>query len=286
MSNSIKITFEELKGEQKDILVAELAEIGFEGFEEGDDSLDAYISENSFDKNLFMEIINDLHVNFRKHLVEERNWNEVWESNYAPVIVDDFCAIRAAFHSPVKNVKHEIVITPKMSFGTGHHATTRMMILQLRDLDLENKEVFDFGTGTGILAILSEKLGAKKIVGVDNDPWSIENANENLKLNVCTNTAIYLSSEIPAQQKFDLVLANINRNVILENINAITESTHNNGVILLSGFLETDREEIITEMSGRSFQLENELSMNQWVCQKFSNVRHNNAVVNLVLSAV
>ncbi len=133
------------------------------------------------------DLTSSLQLSFSKTIIEETNWNQVWESNFDPVIVDDFVAVRAHFHEPIKNVQHEIVITPKMSFGTGHHATTYMMMQQMRELDFAGKNVFDFGTGTGVLAILAEKLGAQKVIAIDNDDWSIENADENVKRNNCTN---------------------------------------------------------------------------------------------------
>src|SRR5205085_7037613 len=139
---------------------------------------------------------------------------EEWEKNFERVIIDDFVAIRAPFHKPIQKVTHEIVITPKMSFGTGHHATTFMMIQQMQDVDFKNKKVLDFGTGTGILAILAEKLGATKITAIDNDEWSISNANENIKTNNCRNIQLLLSDSPMLSQKFDVILANINKSVI------------------------------------------------------------------------
>ena len=133
-----------------------------------------------------MTVLSHFKFIFKETLIPEANWNQVWESNFDPVIVDDFVAIRADFHEPVKGVSLEIIITPKMSFGTGHHATTYMMIEQMRELDFTGKSVFDFGTGTGVLAILAEKLGANKVIAVDNDEWSIENAEENFEKNNCT----------------------------------------------------------------------------------------------------
>ena len=129
--------------------------------------------------------IEPFQIGFSETTIEETNWNQVWESSFEPVVVDDFVAVRADFHEPIKGIKHEIVITPKMSFGTGHHATTYMMLEQMGKLDFKDKRVLDFGTGTGVLAILAEKMGAKKIIAIDNDEWSIENANENIKRNNC-----------------------------------------------------------------------------------------------------
>ena len=175
----IKITFADLQPEQKEILIAQLADAGYEGFEEKDSSLDAFIKSKSFDTIILKEISFKYQTTYTKEKIAETNWNQVWESNFEPVIVNDYVAIRADFHKPIANTKFEIVITPKMSFGTGHHATTYMMIELMKEIDLNGSSVLDFGSGTGILAILAEKEGAKNIEAIDNDDWSIANAGEN-----------------------------------------------------------------------------------------------------------
>jgi ribosomal protein L11 methyltransferase len=139
--------------------------------------------------------------------------------------VDHFVAVRADFHEPIKDVKYEIIITPKMSFGTGHHATTYMMMEQMRDANFTDKIVFDFGTGTGVLAILAEKMGAKKIMAIDSDEWSIENANENIKRNNCTAIELQLTNTADVKSEFDIILANINKNIILENLELLESSS-------------------------------------------------------------
>ena len=173
MSEYIQIEFQQITSVQSDILLAQLSSIGFEGFEEEENLLRAFIPSENFDEVLLKEITSFNNLSYTQSRIEETNWNAVWESNFDPVIVDDFVSIRADFHEPIKLVEHEIVITPKMSFGTGHHATTYMMIQQIREIDFTEKTVFDFGTGTGVLAILAEILGAEKIAAVDNDDWSI-----------------------------------------------------------------------------------------------------------------
>src|SRR6185503_10136910 len=157
----IKITFADLQPEQKEILIAQLADAGYEGFEEADNSLDAFISKKDFDKSLLNEISYKYQTPYTSKKIAETNWNKIWESNFEPVIVEDYVAVRADFHKPITHTNFEIVITPKMSFGTGHHATTYMMIEMMKETDLKNKTVLDFGTGTGILAILAEKGGAE-----------------------------------------------------------------------------------------------------------------------------
>jgi ribosomal protein L11 methyltransferase len=186
------------------------------------------------------------------------------------VVVDEFCAIRADFHEPIQNVAHEIVITPKMSFGTGHHATTYMMIQQMKDMDFAGKTVFDFGTGTGILAILAEKLGAANIMAIDVDEWSIENARENIERNGCSKISVELSSIIP-QQPFDIILANINRNVILQYLQELKQSLHNNSLLLLSGLLNTDEKDIVQVCEKQQLQLIRQTEKNNWISLLFVN---------------
>lgn len=247
MNSYIQIEFQNIPQEQADILIAQLSEIGFEGFEEEENKLKAFIDSNNFDETRLQDISTPLHVDFSKTIIEETNWNKVWESNFDPVIVDDFVAVRADFHEPIKDVELEIIITPKMSFGTGHHATTYMMMQQMREIDFINKTVFDFGTGTGVLAILAEKLGAKSIVAIDNDSWSIENAAENIKRNDCTAIDLRLTDTAAMEDNFDIILANINKNVILENLEVLAKQLSPNGSLILSGLLVEDEEDIITK---------------------------------------
>ena len=165
--------------ELQEVLIALLAEIGYEGFEEEEGLLKAFIKEGAFDRGALETLLADYGLEYVEQRIEDRNWNAEWEANFQPVVVDGFCAIRAHFHPPMPEMEHELVITPKMSFGTGHHATTYMMLQAMRGIDLRGKRVLDFGTGTGVLAILAERLGAAEVVAIDNDDWSIENAQEN-----------------------------------------------------------------------------------------------------------
>jgi len=245
MSNYIEIKIENISEEQSEILIAQLNEIGFNGFEEGENFLIGFIDEQNFDEDALQQIISAHHLSYQKNFIQQKNWNEEWEKNFNPVIVDDFVAVRAEFHQPIKNIEHEIIITPKMSFGTGHHATTYMMIQQMRTIDFNNKIVFDFGTGTGILAILAEKLGAKNIIAIDNDEWSINNAKENSERNNCKRIQLFLVSELPSTEKFDIVLANINKNVILQHVKELTNLLAQSGQLLVSGLLIEDETEIL-----------------------------------------
>jgi ribosomal protein L11 methyltransferase len=236
---------------QQEILISELSELEAIGFEQTDTHLVAYFNENDFRSSEVNTLLKEFSCQLTN--IPERNWNAEWERNFQPVIVDDFCAIRADFHNPVKKVQHEIIITPKMSFGTGHHAITYMMIEQMKSIDFINKKVFDFGTGTGILAILAEKLGASSVAAIDNDEWSIKNAKENLEKNNTSLINLYRSSDIP-NNEFDIVLANINRNVLLEYAATLVNIQSASGKLLISGLLKEDEKIIVEAFNILKFQ--------------------------------
>lgn len=265
--NSIQISIKATEEEQE-ILISLLSEQGAMGFEQKDEYLLAYFSQSDFNSYEVNEIIKD-----REHhlqVIEEQNWNSVWESNFSPVIVEDFCAVRADFHAPISGVQHEIIITPKMSFGTGHHATTYMMMHQMREMDISGKSVFDFGTGTGILAILAEKSGAEKIYGIDVDDWSIKNAEENIEKNNCSKIKVELSSDLPAGN-FDIILANINRNVILQYMPLLKKTVVKKGYILFSGLLIEDADVIISAAKDELHLMKREEKDN-WLSLLFKSV--------------
>ena len=252
---------------QQDIIISQLSLLGATGFEQKEETVLAYFEEADFPSYDVNEALKDF--NFEINNVQEQNWNEVWESAFEPVVIDNFCAVRAHFHEPILGVAHEILITPKMSFGTGHHATTHMMISQMRAIDFNNKTVFDFGTGTGILAILAEKLGASQIVAIDNDEWSFENATENKTKNNCNNIELAFSSVLPEQKSFDIVLANINCNVILEYLDHLKSILKENGVLLLSGLLLDDKKDIVTACEAEGLKLVAEEERNNWIALRF-----------------
>ena len=267
----IKISFPDLQPEQKEIMIAQLADAGYEGFEETDTTLDAFIGEANFDSILLKEIAFKYQASYTSEKIAETNWNQVWESNFEPVIVDDFLALRADFHQPITTTKFEIVITPKMSFGTGHHATTYMMIELMKEIDFTGKTVLDFGTGTGILAILAAKAGAKTIYALDNDDWSIANAEENFKRNNCSKVILEKSSAVSSKIKFDVILANINKNVILENLYWLCNQLNKKGVILFSGLLLDDKDEILSIATEFHVTLQKELNRNNWIAMQLHN---------------
>jgi ribosomal protein L11 methyltransferase len=261
----IKLSFSEITEEQTQILIALLSEHQYIGFEEVlSGGLSAYIAEDDFDKQLIEEIAINIKVRFIISKEEEKNWNEVWEANFPPVVVDDFVAIRAHFHEPLKDVQHEIVITPKMSFGTGHHATTYMMIQRMREIDFSDKTVLDFGTGTGILAILSEKLGAKWIVALDNDDWSINNAKENIKKNECKKITVF-KNDGPTNGYFDIILANINKNIILDHLPRLKRQLTESGFLLLSGILAEDEKAVMEKSKELGFNNTITVKREHWI---------------------
>jgi ribosomal protein L11 methyltransferase len=265
MKNHIEVTIQPISTELAETMIATLSEIGFDGFLEESNMLKAYILSDDFDLNEFNKLININGLTYSLSTIEEQNWNAVWESNFSPVIVDDFVGIRAFFHEPIPNVAHELIITPKMSFGTGHHATTFSVIQLMKELAFKGKTVFDFGTGTGILAILAEKLGATNILATDNDHWCIENSRENTLINNCNNIDIQLVDSINNNWKFDIVIANINRHIIEANLLAIYHSIQHHGDLILSGLLTTDEEPIINQSIQLGFMYQKTVEKDGWV---------------------
>ena len=231
--------------EQVDILLAELGEIHFDIFEDSDTGLIAYCQTDLFDSALFSEVIKRYEVlgpiSFEINEIEKQNWNAVWESNYDPIRISNQVFIRANFHESEPGYAMEIVINPKMSFGTGHHETTFLMTQALFHLELQGKSVLDAGTGTGILALVATKLGARDVKGFDIDPWSIENSIENAGLNQCEDI-IFVEGTIVNEslKKYDVLLANINRNILLSEMHEYTEQIVDGGLLLLSGFYAED----------------------------------------------
>lgn len=243
--------------------MAELSVAGFTGFDTTNDVLEAFIPENEFDENILQEICSKYDASAEKTIIPPENWNEIWESGFEPVQVDDFCCIRAGFHEPVNNTRYEIIITPKMSFGTGHHATTYMMIELMRGLSFEEKTVCDFGTGTGVLAILAEKMGATSLLAVDYDEQCMINSAENVSENDCHHIQLQQKDTMP-EGKWDIVLANINLNVLCDNMAAFNKSLTNNGVLLLSGILETDIPAITYALKENNLEINSLLRKNGW----------------------
>ena len=257
--------------EKREILIALLSEIGYEGFEENESELFAYIEGNQFDQQDLEVIINQQDLGYQLSSIEKKNWNEEWEKNFTPVIVEDFCTVRAEFHSANKNTPYEIIITPKMSFGTGHHATTQLMMEAMRDLDIKNKKVFDFGCGTGILAILASKLGANTVVAVDHEEWAYENTLENSERNGANNIeALRGSLEDVVDHDFDIILANINRHILLQYMKGIYNKLKTGGTVLMSGIIPEDKDIISNAAMQAGFALISESTKQNWLLLKFA----------------
>jgi ribosomal protein L11 methyltransferase len=250
-------------------MVAQLSEIGFEGFEEAGETLQAFIPENDFSEEALNPLLMQ-GLEVTRKLVPPTNWNATWEKDFEPVVVDKFASIRAHFHQPIAGVQHEVVITPKMSFGTGHHATTYMMIQYMQELELGNRSVLDFGTGTGVLAILAEKLGAAEIVAIDNDDWSIENSAENIEVNGCGKISLLKADKLELDRQFDVILANINKNVLLNNMAAIRQHLKSGGVVIMSGLLSGDRKDIEAAAAKEMLKVEEQKDRQNWIALRIS----------------
>jgi ribosomal protein L11 methyltransferase len=238
-----------------EILMAEIAEAGFDTFMETDKGFEAYVELEKFDKEQ-LQYIKDRYSDqtpliFYQDRIEKQNWNEEWEKSYQPIIVDDRCLIRAEFHKIDKEYPYVITITPKMSFGTGHHQTTYLMVKAQMDIDHQDKRVMDAGCGTAILSIMASKRGAKEVVAFDIDEWSVVNGQENIEVNNCNNISLQQGklSEVNISGTFDIVLANINKNVLLEEIKLYQEYLVPGGLLLLSGFYTHDIADLLKEGS-------------------------------------
>jgi ribosomal protein L11 methyltransferase len=257
--------------ETTDMLIAMLDNIGFEGFEEDELQLKAFIPVEKFEEDLFDNFIKEKNIVYSKSVIKETNWNEKWESGFEPVIVNHpvskqgFASVRANFHAPVYGVIYDLIITPKMSFGTGHHATTFLMIQQMSQLDFKDKEVIDFGTGTGVLAILAEKLGAIGITGIDNDDWSINNAKENIEANACTQVNLLKAETIPSGIGADIILANINLNIIITNLDAIRSACNPGASVLFSGIMLQDESQIMEAIKTKGFVIKAHSVKDNWL---------------------
>ena len=264
----------EPKSTGTDILIAQLSQIGYESFVETDEGLQSYIPSNIFKiediHGLDIFKSNEFEISFSQKTIKDQNWNDVWESNYSPVLIKDMVYIRAPFHEEKKEVKFEIVIEPKMSFGTAHHETTSLMIELMLEESISGKSVLDMGCGTGILAILSEILGASKILAVDNDEWAFLNVKENIVKNNCKNIVVHLGdADSLFGQSFDLIVVNINRNILLEDMAKYVQCLTDKGVILFSGFYDNDLNQIKSTARKYNLKFDKNLTKNNWVAARF-----------------
>lgn len=271
----IEIGFDFTTQDQLGLLIAQLSEIGFDGFNEEQNHCKAYILSSELDKeeveNNLNNIFNQYTLTYSKSIIKEQNWNAVWESNFDPVRVGDFVGIKAHFHPNFDPaVQFEIKITPKMSFGTGHHATTFSVMQMMEHLHFKGKSVYDFGTGTGVLAILAEKLGASQVLAVDNDDWCIENANENIQNNDSKVIVVQKVASALQNAQFDIILANVNRHIIEANMLELTLVAHPTSQLILSGLLIEDQQDMIELASKNGWIFVKSQPLNGWVSILFN----------------
>lgn len=270
----VKLTFY-CSEETGDMLMSELAEAGYDIFAQTDDGFETSIEEEHFFEEIIINILEKYtpveKVTYKKAIVQKANWNEEWEKNYQPVIIDNECIIRATFHPSAENFPYEIVINPKMSFGTGHHETTQLMIRLLLNTPVEKKTVFDAGCGTGILGIFACMLGANKVSGCDIEEWAIENTFENFSLNKFSPHNIYYKEfpEINHTESYDVILANINKNVLLREIPAYLQNLKKGGFLLMSGFYVHDLDDIVELTSQHGAEKMEDMEENNWCAAKF-----------------
>jgi len=252
-----------------DILVARLNEIEFESYNEDESGVKAYVQTHLLDENAVAAIINEVaklcKLSYTITKVKQENWNKKWENNFEPVHINERCVIRAHFHAEFPNIEQEIIITPKMSFGTGHHETTSLVMNEMFGIDFKNKSVLDMGSGTGVLAILAAKLGASSLIGIDFDEWAFENAEENAKLNAVNNIDfIHGDSDAIGEATFDVILANINRNIILQDIATYVGAMNHKSEILFSGFLKEDIPLVLEKSEQLGLELVVSKYKNKW----------------------
>jgi ribosomal protein L11 methyltransferase len=264
MRNFIKIEIDAGSADESEILIADLSENDFYAFEQNENVLMAYITEEYFNEEKLKSLLPQS-IGYKCSVIADRNWNEDWESQFQPVTIKNFVGIRASFHEPLEGVEHEIIITPKMSFGTGHHDSTCLMVQQMGKINFKNKTVLDFGTGTGILAILAEKLGAASIIAVDNDEWSINNAAENIEVNHCKRIYLEKRSNIEGLSCVNIILANINFNVLTQNAKNLSVLLESNSLLVISGFLLKDEESMVGIFVKNDFLTIAREQKNEWV---------------------
>jgi ribosomal protein L11 methyltransferase len=254
-------------------LVAELSARGFESFVESEKGLTAYINQDDYVDNLLDDIFllknKDFSISFSSKTVAQQNWNAAWEKSFKPIKIEDQCLVRAPFHAK-EATTYDIVIEPKMSFGTGHHETTFMMLQHLLNEEMEGKTVLDMGCGTGILAILAEMRGAQSVDAIDIDLWCYNNTLENASRNNCNRiTAFQGDASLLKDKKYDCIIANINRNILLEDIPTYSKCLKSNGILFLSGFYLNDLNAISSKCQVFGLQFEKNFEKNNWVAAKY-----------------
>lgn len=264
--------------ELADILVAELAEVGYDTFEDNDEGFCAYIGEADFNHDAVAEVMARYSgigtLDYSHRVITRQNWNEEWEKNFQPLIIAEKVSVRAPFHPKPEPIDYDIVIMPRMSFGTGHHETTALMIENQLGVDHSGKRVLDMGCGTGILAIMAAQLGAREVLAVDVEPWTVENAADNAAENHCTNIECRLGGAevLEGEAPFDLILTNINRNVLLEDMTVYATLLPTGGPIIFSGFYQEDLALIEEEAKKHKLIFQSHRTKNNWVSAVFTKV--------------
>ncbi len=259
----------------KDILSAELADLGFESFSDEADPFIGYIPQDSFDETKLADLLANFEyekgISYSLKQAEDKDWNEEWEKNFfQPIVIGDKCVIHSTFHKDYPKVQYDIVIDPKMAFGTGHHATTSLMAKAILDIDVKNKSLLDMGCGTAILAILAALRGATPITGIDIDEWAYNNAIENIQLNHTEQITLKKGgAELLGDEMFDIILANINRNILLNDIKRYVKVLNSNGLLILSGFYESDIDAIEKECNQYGLEKLSYEKNNNWVAVRF-----------------
>jgi len=257
-----------------EILIAELGQKGFESFVEQPHGVKAYIQKAEWKDSSFNDIYvmssPEFSISYTQKEIEQVNWNAEWEKNFEPIIVGDECVVRAPFHESFGR-KYEIIIEPKMSFGTGHHETTFMMLSYLLEMDLNQQTVLDMGCGTSVLAILAEMKGATTIDAIDIDSWCVDNSEENKIRNHCTNIKVQQgnASLIPDTPTYHTIIANINRNILLADLSSYVAALRNDGKLLLSGFYKEDLPLIIETCTNLGLSFVDNKERNDWIAARF-----------------
>ncbi|WP_431158843.1 50S ribosomal protein L11 methyltransferase [Winogradskyella poriferorum] len=278
MTNNIYIGYDfkiEPLQPASEILIAELGLVGFESFVENNEGVTAYIQKEHWDSFILEDIqilkSDEFSISYSFNEIKQTNWNAEWEKNFNPIVVDNLVTVRAPFHD-APDTKYDIIIEPKMSFGTGHHETTHMMIQHILKNDFKNKSVLDMGCGTGVLAILAEKVGATRLDAIDIDNWCYINSLENVDRNNCKNISVFEGdTSLLNSQSYDVIIANINRNILLADIPTYVAHLSENGILLLSGFYEIDIPLIEKACNTHMLKLKETIKRGDWVSLKFIN---------------
>ena len=254
-------------------IIAELAEEAYEGFVETESGFSAYVKGSAFKREVFEQLLQKYGINpetVPQRMIEQQNWNAQWEAGYEPIVISNEVVIKAPFHKLEKSYAYELVIQPKNTFGTGHHETTQLMIQLMFQQQFENKRVFDYGCGTGVLAIMAAKLKAKEIYAIDIDEWCADNVPENMRLNQIENIVFEIGTlDVVKPEHFDIILANINKNILLASFEKLSTLLVTNGTLLISGFYEADLSDLKATAALHGLFLHQHITLNDWCGAEF-----------------